>query len=206
MDFDAAAVAAQYGPVAARYADDHGDALETHEFDRAVLTQVLSGASPGGLVLDAGCGPAQCAAFVEARGYRAIALDLTPEMLEVAGRRVRAPLVCGDLRSLPFADRSFDAVMAWLSLLHLPRASMPDALTGIRRVMRIGAPLVVALLGGTRDVADRTGASWCEYAATEVAGLLSAAGFTSVVTRSRPPRPHEYQANKVIASAVRPPC
>lgn len=204
MDFDAAAVAAQYGPVAKRYAADHGDNLESHDFDRTVLTQVLAGASPGGLVLDAGCGPAQCSAFVEARGHRAIALDLTPEMLEVARRRVRAPLVCGDLRGLPFADRSFDAVMAWLSLLHLPRSSLPDALTGIRRVMRVGAPLVLCLQGGTRDVTDGTGASWCEYASPEVAGLLNAAGFTSVVTRSRPPRPHEYQATKVIASAVRP--
>jgi hypothetical protein len=125
-------------------------------------------------------------------------------MLEVARRRVRAPLVCGDLRALPFADRSFDAVLAWYSLLHLPRASMPDALIGIRRDMRVGAPLVLALQGGTGDVADGTAAPWCAYTDTEIAGLLDAAGFSSVVTGSRPPRAHEYQATKVIASAVRP--
>jgi ubiquinone/menaquinone biosynthesis C-methylase UbiE len=125
-------------------------------------------------------------------------------MLEVARRRVRASLVRGDLRALPFADGSFDAVMAWYSLLHLPRASMPDALTDLRRMMRSGAPLVLALQGGTRDVTEGTGPSWCEYAATEVAGLLSAAGFNDVETHTRPPRPHEYPATKVIASAVRP--
>lgn len=204
MSFDPAAVAAQYGPVATRYAADFGDTVETEDFDRAVLTHVLADATPGGIVLDAGCGPAQCAAFVEARGYRAVGLDVTPEMLEVARGRVQAPLVRGDLRALPFANRSFDAVMAWFSLLHLPRASMPDALTGIRRVMRVGAPLVLALQGGTRDMTDGTGASWCEYTTTEVAGLLKATGFTDVVTRSRPPRPHEYQANKVMASGIRP--
>jgi ubiquinone/menaquinone biosynthesis C-methylase UbiE len=204
VDFDATAVVAQYGPVAMQYADVHGDNLETHDFDRAVLTRALADTSPDRLVLDAGCGPAQCAAFVEARDGSAIALDLTPGMLKVARRRVRAPLVCGDLRALPFADCSFDAVMAWFSLLHLPRASMPDALIGIRRVMRVGAPLVVALQGGTGDVTDGTAASWCAYTATEIAGLLDAAGFNSVVTGSRPPRPHEYQATKVIASAIRP--
>jgi ubiquinone/menaquinone biosynthesis C-methylase UbiE len=116
---------------------------------------------------------------------------------------VRAPLVCGDLRALPFADRSFAAVMAWLSLLHLPRASMPDALLGIRRVMRVGAPLLLALQGGTGDVTEEAAASWCAYTTTEVAALLDAAAFTSVVTCTRPPRSHEYQAIKVIASAVR---
>ncbi len=204
MSFDPAAVAAQYGPLATRYAKDFGDTVETEDFDRAVLSHALAGATPGGLVLDAGCGPAQCGAFVEARGYQAIGLDVTPEMLEVARRRVQAPLVRGDLRALPFADRSFDAVMAWFSLLHLPRASMPAALSGVRRVMRIGAPLVLALQGGTRDMTDGAGASWCEYTTTEVARLLNAAGFVDVVTRSRPPRPHEYQATKVMGSGVRP--
>ncbi len=203
MSFDPATVAAEYGPLATRYAEEFGDTVETEEFDRAVLTHVLAGATAGGLVLDAGCGPAQCAAFVEARGYRAIALDVTPEMLEVARHRVQAPPVRGDLRSLPFASRSFDAVMAWFSLLHLPRTAMPDALTGIRRVMRVGAPLAIALQGGTRDMTDGAGPSWCEYTGTEVARLLNATGFSSVVTRSRPPRPHEYQATKVMASAVR---
>ena len=202
-DFDAAAVSAQYGPVAAQYAESFGDNLETQDFDRAVLASVLAGLPSDGLVLDAGCGPAQGAAFAEARGFAPIALDVTPEMLEVARTRVRAAAVRADLRALPFCGSSFDAVIAWFSLLHLPRVAMPATLSDLRRVLRPRGRLAIALQGGHRDVGSDSGAAWCEYEPTEIGMLLTAAGFTSVVTRTRPPRPHEYQATKVIASGVR---
>lgn len=200
FEFDAAAVAVEYGANAADYAATFSDNLETNDFDRAVLMHVLASVPADGLVLDAGCGPAQGAAFVAARGLRAIGLDLTQEMLEAARERVTAPLVRGDLRALPFANASFDAVLAWYSLLHLPTSSMPGALAGIRRVMRVGAPLVIAMQGGR---SGESATQWSDYSASEVTAFLVAAGFVDVVTRTRPPRPHEYQVTKIIASAVR---
>jgi ubiquinone/menaquinone biosynthesis C-methylase UbiE len=121
-------------------------------------------------------------------------------MLEAARGRVDAPLVQGDLRALPCATRSFDAVIAWYSLLHLPRSAMPGALADIRRVMRLRAPLVVALHSqrfGESDV------EWSAYTANELGRLLVNAGFNDVVARTRPPQPHEYQVVKVVASGVR---
>jgi SAM-dependent methyltransferase len=200
FEFDAAAVADAYAADAAGYAGRYRDHLEAIDFDRSVLSNILATIPQNALVLDAGCGPAQAAMFAEARGLRAVGLDLTHAMLREAQRAVRGPLVQGDLRALPFAPRSFDAVVAWYSLLHLPAAAMPHALADIRRVLRPGRPVVVAL-HGARFGDESVG--WNAYSAGELAALLRAAGFGEVIARTRPPEPGENQVTKVIASGVR---
>jgi SAM-dependent methyltransferase len=200
FEFDAAAVADAYGPDAARYAATYAHHLEDNAFDRAVLSSVLRTVPADGLVLDVGCGPAQAAAFAEARGLRSVAFDLTAEMLSEARSRMRGLLVQADMRALPFAPRSCDAVIAWFSLLHLPTSAVPGALADIRRVMRAGAPLVVALHGERFGEAS---VGWNAYSATALAALLCDAGFSEIIARTRGPEPGENPVTKVIVSGVR---
>jgi SAM-dependent methyltransferase len=200
FEFDAAAVADAYAADAAGYAARYSDHLETIDFDRIVLSHILATVPQDALVLDAGCGPAQAATFAEARGMRAVGLDLTHAMLLEARRAVHGPLVQGDLRALPFAPHSFDAVIAWYSLLHLPATAMPDALADIRRVLRPRGPVVVAL-HGERFGDESVG--WSAYSANELATMLREAGFVEVIARTRPPEPGENPVPKVIASGVR---
>jgi SAM-dependent methyltransferase len=199
FEFDAEAVAAAYAADAPGYAARYADHIEANDFDRAVLSHLLAGVPNDGLVLDAGCGPAQAAAFAEARGLRAVGFDLTHAMLLEARARGRGALVQGDLRALPFASGSFDAAITWFSLLHLPTSAMPSALGDLRRVLRPRAPLIVSLHGA------RFGDSleWSVYRAHELATLLRAAGFVEVIARTRPPAPGENAVPKVIASGVR---
>jgi SAM-dependent methyltransferase len=67
--------------------------------------------SPGEHVLDLACGAGRHAAELERAGARVIGLDLSPAMLHRAQRRVRAPLVRGDMRALPFRPRTFGLVV-----------------------------------------------------------------------------------------------
>lgn len=66
---------------------------------------------PGQLVLDLACGAGRHAAELERAGARVIGLDLSPAMLLRAQRRVRAPLVRGDMRALPFRPGTFGLVV-----------------------------------------------------------------------------------------------
>ncbi|HXJ30450.1 MAG TPA: methyltransferase domain-containing protein [Gemmatimonadales bacterium] len=66
---------------------------------------------PGKLVLDLACGAGRHAAELERAGARVIGLDLSPAMLHRAQRRVRAPLVRGDMRTLPFRPGTFGLVV-----------------------------------------------------------------------------------------------
>ncbi|WP_276259293.1 class I SAM-dependent methyltransferase [Haloglomus litoreum] len=104
------------------------------------------GTAEGPRVLDAGCGHGRDAAWLAARGCRVVGLDFAAAQLGHA-REVApaAALVRGDLRRLPLAPGTFDGALAMASLLHLPREDLPDALDGLRRVLRPGGVLCVSV-------------------------------------------------------------
>ena len=105
----------------------------------------------GGL-LEVGCGPGhlwrEFGQLLPA-GWRAVASDLSSGMVAEARRSVdpRLPLrfLAADVQDLPFADRSFDVVMANFMLYHVPDRSR--ALAEIRRVLRPGGRLVATTVG-----------------------------------------------------------
>lgn len=89
-------------------------------------------------VLDVGCGPgALTGELVDLMGARSVcAID--PSTVFVAAARERLPGVrveCAAAESLPFGDRSFDAVLAQLSV-HF----MSDPVSGLREMGRVSKP------------------------------------------------------------------
>ena len=87
----------------------HRDEAEAEQ--AVALIRRVAPWSPGQLVLDLACGAGRHAAELERAGARVIGLDLSPAMLLRAQRRVRAPLVRGDMRTLPFGPGTFGLVV-----------------------------------------------------------------------------------------------
>ena len=71
---------------------------------------------------------------------RAVGVDLTEEMLQVARERGMKNGVCGDATSLPFGDETFDCVFIGYGLRNFP--NLNTALREIERVTRPGGLLV----------------------------------------------------------------
>lgn len=98
-----------------------------------------------GNVVDLGCGPADIPSrLASARpDLRCVGIDASLPMLRHARRDAGASVlpVAGRLGALPFADRTFDALLSNSLLHHLPEA---DLLWGeIRRIGRAGAMVLV---------------------------------------------------------------
>ncbi len=74
------------------------------------------------------------------KGWQITAIDLSPRMLEQAKRRaerehVEVDLQLGDAQALPFADASFDTVIATFVF-----CSVPDPVQGLREAARVLVP------------------------------------------------------------------
>ncbi len=93
-------------------------------------------------VLDIGCGSGLALSLAARRGAYVSGIDISPALLAVARRRVPdADLRDGGLDRLPFAAKSFDAVLAVNALQFAadPRA----ALNEVHRVLRPGGRLAI---------------------------------------------------------------
>ena len=71
-------------------------------------------------VLDVGCGPGYVSAAAAERGAQPIGLDFSNEMIAIAKKTFpEIEFREGDAQELPFADGTFDRVVANFALLHL---------------------------------------------------------------------------------------
>ncbi len=90
-----------------------------------------------GPILEAGCGTGLILARL---GPGAVGIDLSPGMLQRAQAR-GLRVVQGSVDALPFADASFDTVVSFKVLAHVPR--IREALAEMARVTRPGGRLIL---------------------------------------------------------------
>ena len=117
------------------------------------LFDVLTKLPADAKILELGSGPAhlwrECASRIPA-SWDITLSDLSSGMVYAAWRNL---VVTGraynfkeiDAQSIPFADETFDAVIANFMLYHVP--DRPKALSGIKRVLKPGGHLIAATVG-----------------------------------------------------------
>ena len=174
-----------YDAIADRYADAIRAGRGPETYFRSFLTRVLDLVPDGGRVLDLGCGAGLIAAELLRRAS-VVAVDLSAAQLALARRNAPgARLVRADMVDLAFAHWSFDAVVAFWTLIHVPREAHASLLARIRTWLRPGG-LFAGTLGRGDNPADLVpdfyGAPmyWSHFDAETNRALLRAAGFDLV--------------------------
>jgi SAM-dependent methyltransferase len=98
-------------------------------------------------LLEIGAGPGRDSLFFQGNGLQVTAVDLSPEMVRLCrAKGLQAQVM--DFRELDFRSRSFQAVFALNSLLHVPAQQLPGVLRGIRRVLAPGGLFYWGQYGG----------------------------------------------------------
>ena len=115
----------------------------------------LAAIHPGHRVLDLATGTGDIAFAASARGARAVGLDITRRMIELAiakgqerqegqegqeGQKEKTQFLVGDMLALPFPSTSFDIVTTGYGLRNVPDLS--QAIDEIRRVLTRGGQLL----------------------------------------------------------------
>jgi 2-polyprenyl-3-methyl-5-hydroxy-6-metoxy-1,4-benzoquinol methylase len=122
----------------------------TEEIEQALIWR-MAGPLAGLRLLDVGCGDGAYAVAAAQRGALVRGVDASPEMIAAARRRAAEQDAWIDLQlanatQLPFADGSFDVVLAVTVLCFVADAS--TALREMARVLAPGGRLVMGELGG----------------------------------------------------------
>ena len=138
-----------YDVVASEYETRFLHELEGKPRDRELLERFAQ--FVGDPVVEIGCGPGHIGAFVRARGRRVVGLDLSGEMARRARGRLDAALT-GDMRRLPLASGRVGGLLAFYSIIHLPRDEVEGALREFHRVLRPGGRVLLSAHEGKGHV------------------------------------------------------
>jgi SAM-dependent methyltransferase len=110
-------------------------------------------------VLDLGCGAGVPMTRALAEGRRVTGVDLSARQVELAWAAVPdATFLQADMTELDLPLASLDAVVAFYSLTHVPRADLPGLLERIHGWLRPGGVLVATM--GAQDSPDEVEQDW----------------------------------------------
>lgn len=112
------------------------------------ITHFLS-APKDSIFLDAGCGTCAHSIRLAKRGFLVQAVDFSENILEKAKANVRAKAVetriiiqREDILSFSFKDETFDYVLCWGVLMHIP--DLEKAISELTRILKPGGTLVIS--------------------------------------------------------------
>jgi len=196
-----------YDAVASEYEATFLDELDGKPQDRAMLRDFIDATTDP--IADLGCGPGQVGRFVRSRGRTVVGVDVSAEMARLASRHLDGALV-SDLRHLPFAGASLGGVVAFYSLIHLPREELRVALAEIYRVLRPGGRLLLSAHEGEGLIEQQ---EFLGHAVPFVATLFNldelvdateGSGLHLTMSVRREPLETEHQTGRLYIAAERP--
>ena len=204
-------LSSSYDEVAAEYTRRIADELDHKPFDRDLLDRFAAIFDTDDTVCDVGCGPAHVARYLSQRGVKVIGIDLSPEM--VAQARALNPFLeirQGDMLGLDVPDESWSGVVAFYSIIHIPRADVVRALKELGRCLRPGGRLLMSFHIGDEVLhldelwEHPVSMDFFFFRTEEMVGYLGEAGFEVEETLERDPYPDvEYQSRRAYIFARR---
>ncbi|MBA2282523.1 MAG: class I SAM-dependent methyltransferase [Acidimicrobiia bacterium] len=192
--------AAAYDTVAAEYDLRFCDELDGKPRDRELLDGLAARAS--GVVLDVGSGPGHIGARIRASGRPVVAVDVSLAMADAAARRVDAALVA-DTVHIPVRAATISDIVAFYSIIHLPRLRLGDALREFARVLVPGGHVLLSAHEGTEDVAvteflgHQVDLSATFFTLDELVAAAVDAGLTVTLAERRAPYATEGSTNRL---------
>ncbi len=140
-------IADGYDIIGDRYARQ---AVESAAEDRERYTTMLLERLPAGAgILDLGCGAGLPTTARLAERFDVTGVDISPRQVQRARRNVpNARFVHGDMAEVEFPSGSFDGVVAFYSIIHLPRDEHAALLRSIAGWLRPGVLIVAAMTVG----------------------------------------------------------
>jgi ubiquinone/menaquinone biosynthesis C-methylase UbiE len=213
MEETQADLEASYDRVAEDYADHFRDELEQKPFDRKMLEWLAERVGEAGTICDMGCGPGQIARYLHDLGAKACGVDLSAEMLKQA-RRLHPDIDFRQANMLALtdiADHSYRGIAAFYSIIHVPRASVIEALRELKRVLCPRGLLLLTFHIGQETIHrdewwDKSVSLDFHFFETEeMKGYLQTAGFALEEVIERDPYVEvEYPSRRAYIFARRP--
>jgi ubiquinone/menaquinone biosynthesis C-methylase UbiE len=116
------------------------------------IKELLDRLEPSSSVLDLGCGSGDPADIEIAKKHKVTGVDISQTQINLARRKVpNGHFIHGDAASVDFPSASFDAVISFYALEHIPRGEHGSVLGHIYQWLKAGGYLLISMEAGDYD-------------------------------------------------------
>jgi SAM-dependent methyltransferase len=140
-----AGLQAGYNKVAGHYVERIFNELDHKPLDRLLLDRFAQSVGRLGRICDLGCGPGHVTSYLHGHGLDVFGIDLSSAMVDQA--RQLCPGIefkTGNMLSLDLEPESLAGIIAFYSIIHVPRGEVVTALSEMKRVLEPGGRLLLA--------------------------------------------------------------
>ncbi|MFP4001930.1 MAG: class I SAM-dependent methyltransferase, partial [Thermoplasmata archaeon] len=134
-----------------RYAKEYREGREIREFEKELFEDLFEEIGEEGYILDLGCGigiPFD-RYFVD-KGYEVTGVDFVENNVKRAKMNVsEAEFLNADFSKLSFPKESFDAIVSFYAIFHIPREEHLDLLEKMNRWLKESGVILITM--GTGD-------------------------------------------------------
>ena len=108
---------------------DSQDVLNLHR----LTDRLKNGAS----ILDAGCGSGYPVSQILARNFQVTGVDFSTKQTKRARAGLsNASFVCADIANLPFQESTFNAIVSFYAMIHIPREEHQQLIMNFHRILK----------------------------------------------------------------------
>jgi SAM-dependent methyltransferase len=198
-----------YDRLAEEYARRLFNELQHKPLDRELLSRVVNAVKGRGDVCDLGCGPGHVARYLRDAGISVFGLDLSAGMLDQARRlNPDIPFREGNMLALDFADATLAGIVAFYSIVNIPRESVSLAFQEMERVLKPSGQLLLAFHMGEGVTGEnelwghKITINFFFFEPLEIQRYLETAGFAVEEIIEREPYPElEYPSRRAYIFA-----
>lgn len=147
------------------------------------LEGLVRGLAKGSSVLDLGCGSGKpIDSFLIARGFDVTGVDISEEQIRLAKETLpTGTFIHGDMSEVAFPPETFDAVVSFYAIFHVPREEHAPLLHKASTFLRPGGYLLVTMGAddweGTEEDFHGVRMFWSHYGSEMNLQLIREAGF-----------------------------
>jgi SAM-dependent methyltransferase len=193
-----------------RIAADYNRSRQADLDGVAILAPLLGLLPEGAQVLDLGCGAGVPITRALAERFVLTGIDVSAQQIALARKQVpRARFVQSDMTHCDFSAETFDAVVCFFALFHVPRDEQPELLHNIYDWLKPGGYFLATLSqhdepGYTESDFHGAEMYWSNFSLDQYRRLLADIGFTVIDESTLPDGDAESAAVHPVVLARKP--
>ena len=200
-----------YDVVAQKYHDLFKDELTYKLFDRKLLETFARNFNFRSKIYDMGCGPSgHIGKFLFDHGYDVTGVDISLNCVSIASE-YNPGMKFGqmDMSKLDIEDESIDGIIAYYSIIHIPKQYVSIYFKEFQRVLAKGGKLLVSVKSGNEEgyvenfLESNTSIYFSHFIKSEIKNYFLENGFAINSINERIPYDEEIDVKRIYAIGER---